>query len=105
MHIQREDFKRLSEEERTEAEHLLASFPLFASAQWKPMEKLSGYFDRLLGQKLINRQRTPKRPLYELRDRLFFDARYRERAFRHNDNGFHFTDFFSAAAKASSIVS
>lgn len=51
MHIQREDFKRLSEEERTEAEHLLASFPLFASAQWKPMEKLSGYFDRLLGQK------------------------------------------------------
>lgn len=51
MHIQREDFKRLSEEERTEAEHLLASFPLFASAQWKPIEKLSGYFDRLLGQK------------------------------------------------------
>ena len=51
MHIQREDFERLSEEERTEAEHLLASFPLFASAQWKPMEKLSGYFDQLLGQK------------------------------------------------------
>lgn len=50
MHIQKEDFERLSEEERSEAVHLLASFPLFKSAQWKPMEKLSGYFDQLLGK-------------------------------------------------------
>ena len=50
MHIQREDFERLSREERADAAHLLASFPLFAAAQWKPMDKLSGYFDQLLEQ-------------------------------------------------------
>ena len=50
MHIQREDFDRLSEQERAEAAHLLASFPLFAAAQWQPMEKLSGYFDQHLGK-------------------------------------------------------
>ena len=49
-HIQREDFERLSREERADAAHLLASFPLFAAAQWKPMDKLSGYFDQLLEQ-------------------------------------------------------
>ena len=50
MHIQREDFECLSEEERAGAAHLLGSFPLFATTQWKPMEKLSGYFDQLLEQ-------------------------------------------------------
>lgn len=50
MHIQREDFECLSEEERADAAHLLGSFPLFATTQWKPMEKLSGYFDQLLEQ-------------------------------------------------------
>ena len=38
MHIQREDFDRLSEQERAEAAHLLASFPLFAAAQWQPAD-------------------------------------------------------------------
>lgn len=50
MHIQREDFECLPEEERADAAHLLGSFPLFATTQWKPMEKLSGYFDQLLEQ-------------------------------------------------------
>ena len=55
MHIQREDFDRLSEQERAEAAHLLASFPLFAAAQWQPMEKLSGYFDQHLQECVIPR--------------------------------------------------
>ncbi len=53
MHIQKEDFERLSEDERADASRLLASFSLFASAQWKPMEKLSGYFDQLLGKQTL----------------------------------------------------
>lgn len=40
-------------------------------------------------------QRTPKRPLLKSCGKsVLFHARYGERAFRHHDNGFHFTDFF-----------
>lgn len=50
VHIQKEDFERLSEEERSEASLLLAAFPLFKDVQWKATDTLSGYFDQLLGK-------------------------------------------------------